>query len=52
MSRDTILEELETLWEFTQSSNIGSGEAELEFRELVADWILALVNSKRDERHR
>ena len=46
MNRDAILEELETLWEFTQNNNIGSGEAELEFRELVADWILNIYGNE------
>lgn len=46
MNRDTILEELESLWEFAQGANTGSGEAELDFRELVADWILNIYGDE------
>jgi len=46
MERDDILEELEDMWEESNSIHLGSGEAELDFREAVADWIYRLYNEK------
>ena len=43
-----IIEKLEDLYDQAWNSNIGSNEAELEYKHLVADWILKLSkdNSK------
>lgn len=35
-----IIEKIEGLYDQAWSSNIGSNEAELEYKHLVADWIL------------
>ncbi len=43
MDRDEILEKLEEMWEESNRIYIGSGEAELDFRENVATWIFKLI---------
>lgn len=43
MKRYEILDRLEELWENANDLHVGSNEAELEYREQVADFIQELV---------
>lgn len=43
MNRDEILDKLEEMWENSNTTYLGSGEAELDYRENVADWIYELM---------
>jgi len=39
MERQQIFDKVEEIWDTCQYRNIGSNEAELDFRETVTDWI-------------
>lgn len=47
MKRSEIIEKLESLWEQADKNNIGTNEAELEYKELIADFLLQKLNEKK-----
>lgn len=40
MTRQEILDKIEQIWDECQDRNLGSNEAELDFMESLADWIV------------
>lgn len=43
MKKYEIIDKLEEMWEESNATYLGSGEAELDYRENVAEWIYELM---------